>query len=129
MAVNFYLEKRLSKQGEAPIRCSITIQGKRLVTTTSYSISPEFWNVDGQKVLLSASVRKKENVIAVTNVHIGSLGDILTMPIDIAPELQITQEELLDAILGTMSHGGFDEAEQTDFWNEMTNLQKAKILR
>jgi hypothetical protein len=51
------------------------------------------------------------------------------MPIDIDPELQLTQEELLDAILGAMSQDGFDEAEQSDFWNEMTNLQKAKILR
>jgi hypothetical protein len=74
-------------------------------------------------------VRKKEDGIAVTNVHVGSLGDILTMPIDIDPELQLTQEELLDAILGAMSQDGFDEAEQSDFWNEMTNLQKAKILR
>lgn len=74
-------------------------------------------------------VRNKEDGIAVTNVHVGSLGDILTMPIDIDPELQLTQEELLDAILGAMSQDGFDEAEQSDFWNEMTNLQKAKILR
>lgn len=74
-------------------------------------------------------VRKKEGGIAVTNVHIGSLGDILTMPIDIDPDLQITNEELLNAILAAMSQNGFDEAEQSDFWNEMTNLQKAKLLR
>lgn len=53
MAVKFYLEKRLSKQGEAPIRCSIMIQGKRLLTTTGYSIAPDCWNGDAQKVLLS----------------------------------------------------------------------------
>ena len=54
MAVKFYLDKRLSKQGEAPIRCSIMIQGKRLLTTTGYSIAPECWSSDAQKVLLSA---------------------------------------------------------------------------
>lgn len=74
-------------------------------------------------------VRKKDDGVAVTNVHIGSLGDILTMPIDIDHELQISKEQLLDAILNAMSHGGFDEVEQSDFWNEMTNLQKAKLLR
>ena len=74
-------------------------------------------------------VRKKDKGIAVTNVHIGSMGDILTMPIDLDPELQISNEQLLNAILDAMSHEGFDEAEQSDFWNEMTNLQKAKILR
>jgi hypothetical protein len=74
-------------------------------------------------------VRKRDDGVAVTNVHIGSLGDIITMPIDIDHELQISKTELLDAILDAMSMDGFDEAEQSDFWNEMTNLQKAKILR
>ena len=74
-------------------------------------------------------VKRKEGGIAVTNVHIGTLGDILTMPIDIAPGLQLSKEQLLDAILNAMSNDGFGEAEQSDFWNEMTNLQKAKILR
>ena len=44
MAVKFYLEKRLNKQGEAPIRCSVMVRGKRLLTTTGYSIAPEYWN-------------------------------------------------------------------------------------
>lgn len=61
MAVKFYLEKRLSKQGEAPIRCSIMIQGKRLLTTTGYSIAPDFWNSEAQKVLLSAEGKSVVN--------------------------------------------------------------------
>ena len=28
-----------------------------------------------------------------------------------------------------MTSQNFDEAEQTEFWNDMTNLQKAKIIR
>jgi hypothetical protein len=43
--------------------------------------------------------------------------------------LELTEEQLLDAILNEMTSHGVDEAEQADFWNEMTNLQKAKILR
>ena len=42
--------------------------------------------------------------IAVSNVHVGSLGDIVACPIDVAPDLQITKMQLLDAILKEMSH-------------------------
>lgn len=75
------------------------------------------------------AVKRKNKGISVTNVHVGSLGDILTFPIDVEEGLELTEEQLLDAILNEMTSHGVDEAEQTDFWNEMTNLQKAKILR
>ena len=67
--------------------------------------------------------------MAVTNVHVGSLGDILTYRIVVAPELNISKNQLLDAILREMSADGFTDAEQSSFWTEMTNLQKAKIVR
>ena len=53
MAVKFYLEKRLSKEGEAPIRCSISIQGKRVITTTGMSIAPDLWDSTAQKIPLT----------------------------------------------------------------------------
>ena len=53
MAVNFYIEKRLNKQGEAAVRCSISIQGQRLTTTTGFSISPELWDNTTQRIVLS----------------------------------------------------------------------------
>ena len=37
--------------------------------------------------------------------------------------------QLLDAILKEMSSEGFNEVDQSDFWTEMENLQKAKIIR
>jgi hypothetical protein len=67
--------------------------------------------------------------VAVYNVHISSLGDIVTYPIDVDPDLQVTKIQLLDAILTEMTSQNFDEAEQSEFWNDMTNLQKAKIIR
>ena len=42
--------------------------------------------------------------IAVSNVHVGSLGDIVASPIDVATDLQVTKMQLLDAILKEMSH-------------------------
>ena len=71
-------------------------------------------------------VRLSDGKLVVTNVHIGSLSDIVTYPIDVDPDLDVTKIQLLDAILKEMSSGGFDDGE---FWNEMTNLQKAKIIR
>ena len=74
-------------------------------------------------------VRLLNGEIIVTNVHIGSLGDILTYPIDVAPSLEITKVQLFDAILKELSADGFSDSDRTDFWDEMTNLQKARILR
>ena len=74
-------------------------------------------------------VRLLNGEIIVTNVHIGSMGDILTYPIDVAPDLEITKVQLLDAILKELSADGFSDSDRTDFWDEMTNLQKARILR
>ncbi|MCR5270932.1 MAG: hypothetical protein K6D91_07965 [Prevotella sp.] len=67
--------------------------------------------------------------IAVTNCHVGSLGDILTYPIDVAPSLYISKTQLLDAILKEMENDGFTASEQEDFWDDFDNLQKAKIIR
>ncbi|MBQ6227528.1 MAG: hypothetical protein IJK08_03055 [Prevotella sp.] len=74
-------------------------------------------------------VKQMDGQVAVTNVHVGSLSDILTYRIFVSPELNITKNQLLDAILREMSADGFTDAEQTSFWTEMTNLQKAKIVR
>ena len=67
--------------------------------------------------------------VTITNVHIGSLGDILTYPIDVAPDLQVTKMQLLDEILKEMSSNTFSDEEQAEFWDDFTNLQKAKIIR
>ncbi len=67
--------------------------------------------------------------IVVTNCHVGSLGDVLTYPIDVAPELNISKVQLLDAILHELSSEGFTDEEQDEFWDDFDNLQKAKIIR
>ena len=67
--------------------------------------------------------------VTITNVHIGSLGDILTYPIDVAPDLQVTKMQLLDAILKEMSTNTFSDEDQAEFWDDFDNLQKAKIVR
>ena len=67
--------------------------------------------------------------LVITNAHIGSLDDILTYVIEVAPELNISKVQLLNAILQEMSKGGFSEDEESAFWDDFDNLQKAKIIR
>ena len=89
----------------------------------------------------SIDIKLKNGTIVVTNVHVGSIGDIITYKIDVDPELKASKMQLLDAILNElkvaaygerqsqMSSEGFNETDHSDFWTEMTNLQKAKIIR
>ena len=77
----------------------------------------------------SIEVKLADGNIIVTNVHAGSLGDVVTYRIDVDPELKVSKIQLLNAILKEMSTEGFNETAQSDFWTEMTNLQKAKIIR
>ena len=67
--------------------------------------------------------------IAITNAHLGCLGDILTYQIDVVPDLQVTKMQLLDEILKEMSSNTFSDEEQAEFWDDFDNLQKAKIVR
>ncbi len=74
-------------------------------------------------------MKQKDGELAVSNVHIGSLGDIVAARINITPELQLTKKQLLDAILKEMSHQGFTETDADDFWDDMMDLRKAKNIR
>lgn len=74
-------------------------------------------------------VYKRGDAISVTNVHVGSLGDIVASPIDMAADLHLSDNELLKVILDAMSNGGFTEADSDMFWDDMMDLQKAKIIR
>ena len=74
-------------------------------------------------------VKEQDGQLSITNTHVGSLGDILTYVIEVAPDLNISKVQLLDAILQEMSKGGFSEEEESAFWDDFDNLQKAKIVR
>ena len=74
-------------------------------------------------------VKEQDGQLSITNTHVGSLGDILTYVIEVAPDLNISKVQLLDAILQEMSKGGFSEEEESAFWDDFDNLQKAKIIR
>jgi len=67
--------------------------------------------------------------VTITNVHVGSQGDIITYPIDVNPDLNISKVQLLDTILHELSSDGFTDSDESDFWDDFDNMQKAKIVR
>ena len=74
-------------------------------------------------------VKLMNGEVTITNVHVGSLGDILTYPIDVESDLNISIIQLLDAILHELSSNGFSDSDESAFWDDFDNLQKAKIIR
>ena len=67
--------------------------------------------------------------VTITNIHVGSLGDIITYLIDVDPDLNISKVQLLDVILHELSSNGFSDSDESAFWDDFDNLQKAKIIR
>ncbi len=78
---------------------------------------------------LRIHVRRSGGHVIVTNVHVGSLGDILAGILEVAPDVHLSNEQLLLEILKEMSREGFTETETADFWDEMKDISKAKIIR
>lgn len=60
MAVRFYLDNRPNKSGDHPIRVGISLNNDRLLTSTGFSIAPEKWDIDNQRVKQGCSNAKKE---------------------------------------------------------------------
>ena len=103
------------------------------VDAEQYSDSPLFQQLTTTKpeygINRHIQVGEADGNIIVSGVHVGSLGDILTYPIDVAPNLNISKVQLLDAILQELSSDGFTDEAEAEFWDDFDNLQKAKIIR
>ena len=103
------------------------------VDSEQYSDSPLFQKLHKTKPEYGSNrhiqVKLVNGEVAIINVHVGSLGDILTYSIDVEPELNISKVQLLDAILHELSSNGFSDSDEAAFWDNFDNLQKAKIVR
>ena len=60
MPLKFYLEKRLNKHGEAPIRAVWSFNGDRFQTTVGFSIPPRAWDDKASRVSPVPSNHKGE---------------------------------------------------------------------
>ena len=107
---------RSATKGDACLRKNLLYQKLR-------DIKPEYGSSR------HIQVKVVDGSIAITNLHVGSLGDILTYPIDVDPDMNISKIQLMDAVLKELSSDGFSESEASDFWSDFDNLQKAKIVR
>ena len=103
------------------------------VDSEQYSDKPLYQKLRSTKpeygYIRRIQVKEQDGQLIITNTHVGSLGDILTYVIEVSPNLNISKVQLLDAILQEMSKGGFSEEEESAFWDDFDNLQKAKIIR
>ena len=103
------------------------------VDSERYSESPLYQKLRETKPEYGSNrhiqVKLLNGEIAITNVHVGSMGDIITYPIDVDPNFNISKVQLLDAILHEISTNGFSDSETSDYWIDFDNLQKAKIVR
>ena len=103
------------------------------VDSEQYSESALYQKLRGTKPEYGTNrriqVKLVNGEVTITNAHIGSLGDILTYQIEVAPDLQVTKMQLLDAVLKEMSTNTFSDEDQAEFWDDFDNLQKAKIVR
>ena len=103
------------------------------VDSEQYSDSPLFQKLHKTKPEYGSNrhiqVKLVNGEVTITNVHVGSLGDIITFPIDVEPDLNISKVQLLDAILHELSSDGFSDSDESTFWDDFDNLQKAKIIR
>ena len=103
------------------------------VDSEQYSDSPLYQRLRETKPEYGSDkhiqVKLANGEVTITNVHVGSLGDILTYPIDVEPDLNISKVQLLDAILHELSSNGFTDSDDSAFWDDFDNLQKAKIIR
>ena len=93
------------------------------VDSEQYSDSPLFQKLHKTKPEYGSNrhiqVKLVNGEVTITNVHVGSLGDILN----------ISKVQLLDAILHELSSDGFSDSDESTFWDDFDNLQKAKIIR
>ena len=70
--VNYYLEKRTNKKGEAPIRVSIAVRGARMVTSTGYNIKPADWNAERHEIKPRKENWKKQTTYDI-NTALGNI--------------------------------------------------------
>ncbi len=85
MSVRFYLDKRPDKNGDSPIRVSISINGDRFVTSTGFSILSDKWDTKKQKVKSKYSNAKGETATTINT----RLKDIDTLFSKIETKLQL----------------------------------------
>lgn len=64
MILNYYLENRLTKKGECPIRLSAYVIKTRINTNIGYSVHPDSWDAEKQRMKPHKQNSKKQTSVS-----------------------------------------------------------------
>lgn len=89
---------------------------------TLMAVKPTYGNPD-----MKITVKEIDGEPAVCNTHLGAVSDVVGYHLAIDKHIELTDEELAVVLLRALS-AAIDE-ENEDAWDDIMNLQKAKIVR
>ena len=120
MPLRFYLDKRLNRYGEAPIRIVWSFNGDRYQTTMGFSIPPQAWDGSASRVTPAEHNHKKtpsslindflssmEKAVNRLENHTRVCGSVLTKPV------------VKKVVADVLAAGGGFPGEQEKVWKKM----------
>ena len=120
MPLRFYLDKRLNRYGEAPIRIVWSFNGDRYQTTMGFSIPPQSWDGRASRVTPAEHNHKKtpstlindflssmEKAVNRLENHTRISGSVLTKPV------------VKKVVADVLAAGGEFPGEQEQVWRKM----------
>lgn len=110
MPVKYYLDKRLNKKDEAPIRISAVVNGTRILSTTGFCIKPGDWDEKSKRVEPHKINSKKQTAAQINKWLNGVEGVVLDF--ENTCKGRPTVEKLRDVIGSYNPDAGLEEEEE-----------------
>mgnify|MGYP002625687911 CR=1 FL=1 len=110
MPVKYYLDKRLNKKDEAPIRITAVVNGTRILSTTGFCIKPGDWDDKSKRVAPHKTNSKKQTAAQINKWLNGVEGVVLDF--ENTCKGRPTVEKLRNVISSYNPDAGLDEAEE-----------------
>ena len=110
MPVKYYLDKRLNKKEEAPIRISAVVNGTRILSTTGFCIKPGDWDEKAKRVAPHKINSKKQTAAQINKWLNGVEGVVLDF--ENTCKGRPTVEKLRDVISSYNPNAAADEEEE-----------------
>lgn len=120
MPVKFYLDKRLNRYKEAPIRMVWSFNGDRYQTTMGFSIPPEAWN-DATKRVTPAAYNHKKTESFIINDFIKAMERAVNRLENYArtQNASLTKPIVKKVVADVIAAGGEFPYEQEKVWKKM----------
>lgn len=120
MPVKFYLDKRLNRYKEAPIRMVWSFNGDRYQTTMGFSIPPESWN-DATKRVTPAAYNHKKTETYIINDFIKAMEMAVNRMENFActQNATLTKPIVKKVVADVFAAGGKYPGTQETFWKRM----------